>query len=80
MCRRCWELVSEHYPHLSESERVDLLWGATAFPAGGPEYVEKQLIELKASTDGSLEQALGLAEREMDRCFAMMKWPPNMWW
>lgn len=62
MCERCVELLKQYYPHLSEADAGELLMGATAFPFASPEYIEKQLKELREKTDGSLHGALVFAK------------------
>jgi len=47
MCEQCWNTVSKLFPEKSDSERVDLLWNVTAFPAGNPETIARQLREYK---------------------------------
>lgn len=65
MCQRCVEAIQRHYPHLTEQEGGELLMGATCWPMGTPEMVEKQLIELKEKTDGTLVGALAYADKEL---------------
>lgn len=65
MCKQCQESVDRHYPHLSQEDKYQLLMGATAFPFGGPEIIEGQLVELKEKTDGSLDGALAFADAEL---------------
>lgn len=73
MCKKCDEAAQRHYPALSAEERWELLWGATCFPFGGPDMVEKQLIALKQTTDGSLGAALALADEETDAAMRNLK-------
>jgi len=65
VCDKCNELLDKYYPHLSEEDRGHLLISATCFPFGGPEDVERQLIELKEKTDGTLQGALSFADTEL---------------
>jgi len=65
MCKQCQEATERHYGHLSDEDKMHLLWSATAFPFCGPDYLENQLIELKENTDGSLGQAQGYADKQM---------------
>jgi len=65
MCQQCLEACQRIYPDLPEDKYHDLLMGATAFPAGGPATIERQLQEARDATDGSLEQALGYACQKM---------------
>lgn len=67
MCEKCVELVKKYYPNLPESDYGDLLMGATCFPHCGPEHLEPQLIELIENTDGSLGQALGYADMQLEK-------------
>lgn len=57
--------VDWQYPHLSDEDKMHLLWSATAFPFCGPMYLAEQLIELRENTDGSLKQAQGYADAQM---------------
>ena len=70
MCQGCSDLMLKYYPHLSDDEKGALLMNCTCFPFGGPDLIEPQLIELKANTDGSLEQAMWWAEKKMDEQLA----------
>jgi len=67
MCQECQELVDRYYPHLSDGDKLDLLWSATCFPFGGPEHIEPQLRKLRKRTDGSLNQAKGFADWSMQQ-------------
>jgi hypothetical protein len=58
MCKKCFDLVGQYFPSINEGERGEILFSATSFPFGDPDYIEKQLIELKANTDGSLMGAI----------------------
>jgi hypothetical protein len=64
MCQLCVDAARRHYPELPDDEIGALLMGATAFPFASPEHVEKQLLEMRAKTDGSLGAALALADKE----------------
>jgi hypothetical protein len=70
MCQKCVDAVKRYYPDLPESDYGTLLLGATAFPFGGPDIIEKQLAEVLAASDGTLDGALAYAEREMDKAMA----------
>jgi hypothetical protein len=61
MCQKCVDAVARHYPGFTEEQQYELLVAATCFPFGSPEQVEKQLIELRAETDGTLDAALDFA-------------------
>ena len=65
MCQTCYNHAKKYYPELPEADLGELLMGATAFPFCEPDYLEKQLIELRANTDGTLGQAIGYAEHKM---------------
>ena len=65
MCEKCVEAATRYFPNLSEHEIGELLMGATAFPFGDAEYIEKQLAELKEKTDGTLDGALTYAANQL---------------
>lgn len=65
MCDRCIEAVKKYYPGLFEDSYSDLLMSATSFPFGSPEYIEKQLIELRLNTDGTVPGAIAYAEKKL---------------
>lgn len=65
MCEKCLAAVQKYYPNLSEADQGSVLWGATCFPLGSPEMVEKQLKEVREATDGTLGAALAYAENEL---------------
>jgi len=67
MCEQCLLAVKEYYPGLAESDYDALLMGATSYPFGCGETIERQLKETRESTDGSLGQAIGYAEMKMDQ-------------
>ena len=67
MCAKCLSAVQRYYPELSEADQVELLWEATAFPFSSPEYIEKQLTELRQNTDGTLAGAIAYADAKLDR-------------
>ena len=66
MCKKCVDAVKKYYPNLPEDDWSRLLWGATAFPMGHAKQIEEQLAELAKNTDGSLEEALCYANKQMD--------------
>lgn len=66
MCQKCLEAVKKYYPHLTGEDVGLLLWSATAYPMGGPEQIERQLKEVRAATDGTLDAAIGYATKQMD--------------
>ena len=46
MCQQCVNNLIDLLPDdMAWDERVDVLWGRTAFPAGSAETVERQLKE-----------------------------------
>ncbi len=67
MCKQCSILMEKYYPDMPMDERHELLMGATAFPFGGPETVEKQLIQLKENNITTLGSAICFAEEQMDK-------------
>ncbi len=66
MCEKCLAMAKKYYPDLPEDDLGSLLMGATAYPFCDPEYLGRQLKETREATDGSLNQALGYAEYQMD--------------
>lgn len=40
---------------------------ATCFPFGGPEDIERQLIELKEKTDGTLLGAIAFSDTQLEQ-------------
>ncbi len=70
MCQKCFDAVKKYYPRLPEKHYGDLLMGATAFPFGDAETVERQLKELIEKTDGTLEGAYAFAAAELDKGMA----------
>ena len=70
MCEQCYELSVKYYPDFTDEERGELLMGATAYPFAYPDTLEKQLIELREKTDGSLLGALAFADAEMTKAAA----------
>lgn len=67
MCQQCLDVAVKHYPNLNEEEIGRLLMSATSFPHGTAESIEKQILELKENTDGSLDGAISYAEKELDK-------------
>ena len=70
MCANCLTVTQRHYPDLSDSDISQLLWEATAFPFGSSELIEKQLIELRGNTDGTLGGAIAYANNKLDQAMA----------
>ena len=67
MCQKCIDAAKRHYPDFSDEEVGALLMNATCFPFGSPELVERQIIEVRQNTDGSLQSAIDFAHEELDR-------------
>ena len=65
MCKKCVKLSIKYFPDLTEEERGELLWGATAFPFSKPDYLENQLRELVKKTDGTLQACLAYADAQL---------------
>lgn len=55
MCQECVDLVRKYYPELPDEKYGDFLMSATCFPFGKPADIEKQFIEYKEKTDGSVQ-------------------------
>lgn len=51
--------------------------GATCFPAGGPDMIEPQLIDLIANTDGTLGAALAYADTELTQAMDLFRYREN---
>ena len=46
MCQQCYDNLNKLLPNeMSWDDKVNVLWNYTAFPAGGPETIERQLRE-----------------------------------
>lgn len=73
MCEKCDRLINEYYPNLSDSDKYELLMGATCFPFCRPETLKIQLEELKEKTDGTLIAALCYADEQMDEEYKKYK-------
>ena len=73
MCQKCADAVCKWYPEFSEEDQGELLWGATCFPFGEPEDVDRRLQELRTHTDGTLSGAMQYAEAQQDRAMAQMR-------
>lgn len=65
MCQQCIDHVRRIFPDLPEQDIGHLLLGATAFPLAQPDTIEKQLLELKEKTNGTLEGMLAFADQEL---------------
>jgi len=65
MCQQCLNHARRIFPNLPDSDIGELLFGATAFPFAQPETIEKQLLELKEQTDGTLNGMLAFADRAL---------------
>jgi len=66
MCQKCFDAVERYFPAAKGEEVMSLLWGATCFPFGGPEDIERQLREMHEAGVTTLDGAHAYAEREMD--------------
>lgn len=66
MCQRCVDVIAKYWPDLPKEQWSDLLWGATAFPAGDHELIEQQVKEMAERTNCDLQMALAIADTEMD--------------
>lgn len=73
MCQKCVDAVKKYYPKLPKKHYGDLLMNATAFPFGQPEYIAKQLKELRRKTDGSLDGAITYAHQQLHKGMARRK-------
>lgn len=73
MCQKCIDAVKKHYPNLPKKDYGELLMSATAFPFGQPEYIEKQLKELKRKTDGTLDGAIAYTHQQLHRAMAKIR-------
>jgi hypothetical protein len=65
MCQRCYDALQKHYPHLSDEDKINILWSATAYPMAEAETIERQIAEVRAATDGTLFAALAYADKQM---------------
>ena len=65
MCQQCLNHARRIFPSLPESDIGELLFGATAFPFAEPGTIERQLLELKEQTDGTLNGMLAFADHEL---------------
>ena len=77
MCQECVNALNMYYPHLTDKEKMELLWGATCFPAGSGTDVVTQIAELRSKTDGSLEMALAFVDEEISREMAQLNISPD---
>ena len=46
-CRTCFDAARRHFPAVNESDVLELLFSATAYPLAGCEETERQLVALK---------------------------------
>ena len=65
-CQHCFEAVRQILPRIEPREQLDLLVGATAYPAAGCERVKDQLRELATATDGTLDGCLAYADGQTE--------------
>ena len=66
MCQKCADAMDKYFPNLTDEEKMDILWNATAFPAGCGETVARQLKEAKESTDGSYGGVMEWSQRKLN--------------
>ena len=44
MCQQCLDNLNKYFPdNMPWDKKMDVMWNFTAFPAGGPETIERQL-------------------------------------
>lgn len=67
MCEACLDAVARWLPKIAAEDRREVLIGATAYPIASHNYIERQLAELAAKTDGTLGGCIAFAESELDR-------------
>lgn len=67
MCERCAAAVTQYYPDCPADEMGNFLFGATSFPAGGPEDIERQLREASEAGCQTYREAMAYAARETER-------------
>ena len=70
MCQKCIDLVKKYISHLSEEERDYILWNATAYPFSDPDYLEQQLIDLLHNTDGSYNDIMRYADKQLEKAMS----------
>lgn len=83
MCQKCVDACRLHFPDCPDEEMGEFLSGTTCFPLGGPEEVERQLIEAKDAGNQSWQEAMVWADNKMwewmvartndQQCEAMMR-------
>ena len=66
MCAKCVEAVEETFPEVPDDEVGGFLMNVTAFPCAEPEYILKQLRDLRAQTP-DYKQCYAIVEAEMRR-------------
>ena len=72
MCEQCVEAVEQHFPGISDLDRRDLLWGATAFPFCDPGTVERQLAEHVSAGATTVDEACARADMETEAAMEEM--------
>jgi len=70
VCQKCIDAVRRYLPKVLARDRAELLWGATCYPAGDPEQVEKQVRELAEKTRGTLCACLAFADERLTQAMA----------
>jgi hypothetical protein len=66
MCAKCFEAARSIFPGVPEGEVGNFLMNCTAFPLAEPEYIEKQLKELRAKTN-NYQECYAIVEEEMEK-------------
>lgn len=67
----------KHLPKVAQKDVRRLLLGATAFPFGEPEMIDKQCQELAQQTDGTLDACLQFADWQLTRDMAKYNQPES---
>ena len=67
MCQACVGAIQKYWPKLSEDEYSDLLYSATAYPAGDAEQVVAQIKEMAQRSGCNLGVAIRLAVEDTEK-------------
>lgn len=73
MCQQCVDALKKFWPNLPENRWMDLLMGATSFPAGCGEQVAKDLEEMAIKSGQDIEKAFTIACEELDAAMDDLK-------
>ena len=65
VCKKCSDALAEHWGHLSDKDKMSVLWSCTCFPAGDGDEVAKQLRESKKKSGGDFGLAMQQADEEI---------------